>query len=120
MLYSASHNFPKLSFIVGRPYECRCKTVSIVISYRVSLYHIDGRSIVGTMCAYWSMFTFIYRLWTIQESKVLHFVDFLGKKVSPVVQSTDCIQLLATKKTWLQSHGGELRVNKKVAMFSTC
>ena len=28
----------------------------------------------------------------IQESKILHFVDFLGKKVCPLVQSTDCIQ----------------------------
>ena len=29
-----------------------------------------------------------YRLWITQESKILYFVNFLGKKVSPVVQST--------------------------------
>lgn len=41
----------------------------------------------------WSVFTSIYRPWILRSQKYcITIVNFLGKKVSPVVQSTNCIQ----------------------------
>ena len=62
-----------LSFSGWTPYQCRCKTCSIVISYWATFYHTDARLIVGTTYVYWSMFTSIYRLWITQKDYISSF-----------------------------------------------
>ena len=38
-------------------------SIKKVITYRSTLYHVDGHAIVGSMRVGWSMFTSIHSLW---------------------------------------------------------